>query len=236
MSGSENILTAPPALPAGYLAVPLFPDQKSPLRLSIVARKDADTVAGHFVTLRTSLDAVMYLGCIVDAGSGGNSVGRLHGYVEIWVQSLNGLAGSPAAAREALSNRVLDERWGKLFKAFDALDGEAASTLVRTGFETVHAPPLFYDTEKREIVQPVDAFSNAPWVLCTDDAQLAAKQLPAYSSSLHRYLCADAKSPLVPMTTDAPTNTNTAPLSEITGPKGTLKALNPGGLLLVRQY
>ena len=230
MSGSENILSAPPSLPAGYLAVPLFSDQKSPLRLSVVARKEADSVAGHFVTLRTSLDAVMYLGCIADAG------GRLQGYVEIWVQALNGLAGSPAAAREALSNRVLDDRWTKLFKAFDALDGEAASTLVRTGFETVACPPLFYDTDKHEMVQPVDAFSNAPWVLCTDDAKLTAKGLPAYSSSLHRYLSADDKSPLVPMTQGAPANTNTAPLTEITGPKGTLQPLNPGGRLLVRRY
>jgi len=230
-SAAESTVTsAPPALPAGYLAVPLFSDHKSPLRLSVVARKDADSVAGHFVTLRTALDAVMYLGCIADAG------GRLHGYVEIWVQALNGLSGSPAAAREALSNRILDERWAKLFKAFDALDGQAASTLIRTGFETVHCPPLFYDTEKHEMVHPVDAFSNAPWVLCTDDARLTAKGLPAYSSSLHRYLSADDKSPLVPITQGAPTNNNTAPLTEITGPKGTLQPLNPGGLLLVRRY
>src|SRR5262245_25017122 len=100
MPSLDSVLAAPPALPSGYLAVPLFSEHKSaPLQLCIIARKDPDLVAGHFVVLRTLLDAVVYLGCLTDAG------GRLHGYVEIWVQSLGGLAGSPAAAREALSNR-----------------------------------------------------------------------------------------------------------------------------------
>ena len=128
---SDSILSAPPSLPAGYLATPLFPESATaPLRICLVTRKDADPAAGHFVTLRTLLDAIVYLGCITDSG------GRLHGYVEIWVQSLNGLTDSPAAAREAISNRVLDDRWVKLFKAFDALDDQAAGSLFRTGYET----------------------------------------------------------------------------------------------------
>src|ERR1039457_886252 len=98
MPPADSILSAPPALPGGYLAAPLFPDHKSaPLRLCVVARKEPDAVAGHFVILRTLLDAVVYLGCLTDTGN------RLHGYVEVWVQSLDGLAHSPAAAREALS-------------------------------------------------------------------------------------------------------------------------------------
>ena len=231
MPAAESILSAPSALPPGYLAVPLLPDHRAaPLRLSAIVRKEADPVAGHFVILRTLLDAVVYLGCVSDAGD------RLHGYVEIWVQSLNGLAGSPAAAREALSNRTLDDRWLRLFKAYDALDDAATSFLLRTGFETKHPAPIFYDTEKHEMLHPVDAFSNIHWSLCMDDAKLAAKGLPAYSSSLHRYLMADDKSPLVPVTADAPANSNTAPLSEITGPKQTLRPFNPGGLMLVRQY
>src|SRR6185295_15122789 len=109
MPAVDPILASPAALPAGYLPVPLFPDHvAAPLRLCILTRKDPDPVAGHFVILRNLLDAVVYLGCITDSGGGGS---RLHGYVEIWVQNLAGLSGSPAAAREALSNRVLDDRW-----------------------------------------------------------------------------------------------------------------------------
>jgi hypothetical protein len=231
MPSSEQILAAPRAMPSGYLPVALFPEQAtSPLRISLIVRKEPDAVAGHFVILRTLLDGVVYLGCITDSG------GKLHGYLEIWVQSLAGLADSPAAAREALCNRSLDERWARQYKAYEALDEDTASIIFRTGYETTHPTPLFYDTEKREMVHPVDAFSSAPWKLCTDDALLTSKGLPPYSSSLHRYLAADAKSPLIPVTADAPANSNTAPLTEITGPKQTLVAVNPGGLMLVREY
>jgi hypothetical protein len=238
MPPSDPILSAPSPVPAGYLPVALFPEHAAaPLRLCILARKDPDSVAGHFVILRTLLDAVVYLGCITDAGAvGRGAAGRLHGYVEIWIQSLAGLAGSPAAAREALSNRTLDDRWARQFKAYDALDDQPAGALCRTGFESTHPRPFFYDPEKREILQPVDAFSNAPWSLCTDDSLLASKGLPPYSSSLHRYLLSDAKSPLVPVTPDAPTGPGTAPIAEITGPKSTLIPLNPGGLMLIRRY
>src|SRR3954447_12140281 len=127
MPAPDPILAAPAALPAGYLPVPLYPDHAAaPLRLCILTRKDPDPVAGHFVILRNLLDAVVYLGCITDGvpGGGGGGAGRLHGYVEIWVQNLAGLSGSPAAAREALSNRVLDDRWAKLYKSYDALDDQ----------------------------------------------------------------------------------------------------------------
>ena len=205
---TDSILTAPTALPKGFGAVNLFPDCKSsPLRINMIARDEPDPVAGHFVTLRTLLDAIVYLGAITDSG------GRLHGYVEIWIQNLDGLASAPAASREALSNKILDDRWGRLFKSFDALDDHATGALFRTGFETTHARPLFYDAEKREIIHPSDPFSNGAWSLCTDDAALAAKNLPPYSTSLHRYLCipGDAKSPLVPATPGAPTNPSTTP-------------------------
>jgi hypothetical protein len=235
MPATDTVVSAPPAppaLPEGYFPVPLFPEPAASvaLRIAIVARKTPDTVAGHFVILRTLLDAVVYLGCLIDAG------GRVHGYVEIWTQSLEGVAASPAAAREALSNRILDERWAKLFKAYDALDGQTPSAVIRTGFETAHPAPLLYDADKKETLYPVDAFSNTPWKLCTDDALLTSKGLPPYSSSLHRYLCADPKSPLIPVTPDAPAPAGTAPFTEITGPKGNLKMIHAGGLLLVRRY
>ncbi|HVT81747.1 MAG TPA: hypothetical protein VHM90_13970 [Phycisphaerae bacterium] len=234
MPANDNVLSAPAALPDGYFPVGFFPAAAGPVRVNLVVRKAPDTVAGHFVILRTLLDGIVYLGCLTDAGN------RVHGYVEIWCQSLDGLAGSPAAAREALTNKTLDERWAKLFKAYDALDADTPSAVIRTGFETVHPQPLFYDPDKKETLNPIDGFSNAPWKLCTDDALLVSKGLPAYSTSLHRYLCADAKSPLIPVTPDAPippgAPPSTAPLTEITGPKNALKMIHAGGLLLIRKY
>jgi hypothetical protein len=232
---AHPVLSAPTALPPGFLPVNFFPDAKNaPLQLNIIARKEADPLAGHFVILRNLLDAVVYLGCLTDAA------GKLHGYVEIWVQTLDGLDGSPAATREALTNKILDDRWARLFTAFDTLDQQSVGggVLFRTGFELIHPRPIFYDTEKHETVHPVDASSNAPWALCTDDAVLAKRNLPPYSSSLHRYLCVDdEKSPLIPATPGAPESAGaTAPLAQITGPKKTLYPLCTGGLLLIRAY
>ncbi len=227
MPPADTVLSAPRALPPAYFPVTLFPDHKSlPLRLAVVARQEPDPVAGHFVVLRNLLDAVVYLGCITDASN------RLHGYVEIWVQTADGLANSPAAAREALSNKALDDRWVKLFKSFDTLDEGPASTLYRTGFETVHPRPFYYDSEKREMIHTPAPFSAGTPALCTDDALLTAKGLPPYSTSLHRYLYVpgDDKAPFVPITPDAPTNSSTV------GVKSAHRPFNPGGLMLIRAY
>jgi hypothetical protein len=234
MPPPNPIFSAPTALPDGFLTVSLFPHARtSPLQLNVIARKEPDPLAGHFVVLRTLLDAVVYLGCLTDAA------GKLHGYVEVWVQTLDGLDGSPAATREALTNKILDERWARLYKAFDTLDQQAASVLFRTGYELAHPRPLFYDTAKKEMVHPANA-AGGSWSLCTDDALLARRGLPAYSSSLHRYLCIsgeEEKSPLIPVTRAAPDAPGaTAPLAEITGPKNTLHPFCAGGLLLVRAY
>ncbi len=66
------------------------------MRVAVVVRKEADTVAGHFVVLRTLLDAVVYLGCVTDAGSPPRLAWVCGDLPK--VQSLNGLAGSPYAA------------------------------------------------------------------------------------------------------------------------------------------
>ena len=44
-------------------------------------------------------------GAIVDAG------GQVHEWVELWVQSPDGIADTLASWREVLSNAALDERW-----------------------------------------------------------------------------------------------------------------------------
>ncbi len=236
MPPADPILTAPlPALPPGFLPISLLPEAKTaPLRINIIARQSPDPLAAQFITLRTLLDAIVYLGCITDAG------GRLHGYIELWIQNLDGLDSAPASAREALTNKILDDRWARLFKAYDTLDDHAVSTIFRTGYETAHPRPLFYDPEKREMVHPLHAGTNSPWTLCTDDALLLEKNLPAYSGSLHRYLYipGDTKVPLIPVTFNAPTNANTGPDSEVTGGggKNTLVPFSVGGLMLVRAY
>ena len=220
---SPQIKDAPAQLPDGYAVVPMSSEQKSaPLRIGVIVKKQADPVAGHLVMLRDLLDAQVYLGAVSDAS------GRVQQWVEIWVQNTSGLAGSLPASREALSNAVLDDRWDRLFKAFERLD---PATIIRGGWETVHPRPIFLDVTKLEPVHP-------DWVLCEDDGALSKKGLPAYSTSIHRYLQKkDGGEVFVPASADSPTNENCKPMTEITGGKKELVAFNAGGgLMLVRMY
>src|SRR3954470_3899186 len=127
---SPQIKDAPSQIPDGYAIVPVSAEQKvSPLRIGVIVKKQADPVAGHLVMLRDLLDAQVYLGCVSDASGRGQQGGgiwvqstRVRGGVKIWGQSRGGLEGSLPASREALSNSVLDDRWERLFRAFERLD------------------------------------------------------------------------------------------------------------------
>jgi len=168
-----------------------------------------------------------------------DSGGRLHGYVEIWVQSLRRpfrLSGS--RARSSFQPR-LDDRWSKLFEAYAALDDQpargAASSTHRFWNPCIPAP-CSYDSEKREIIIPSDAFSGIAWKLCTDDALLAPRASALFLLASNRYLVADAKSPLIPQHPTLPHPQPLRPLTEITGPKKYPLSAEPGRMLLVREY
>lgn len=92
----------------------------------MVVKTDApEEAGGHFVSLREpAVDARVVLGCLVDAA------GRVHQWIEVWVQDVAGLSHCPAIYREALSNRVLDERW---VRRLDALERSDPAGVVRTG-------------------------------------------------------------------------------------------------------
>jgi hypothetical protein len=75
------------------------------------------------------------------------------------------------------------------------------------------------------------------WRLCTDDSRLTAAGLPAYSSTLHRYLFdptgGDAR--FVPVSTEAPKSDKTVTYDTILPRLQKLVPFNPaGGLMLVR--
>lgn len=219
-------------LPKGYVVIPIAEDQKSALlKIGVLVRRKPDAVGGHLVVLRDTMDAQVLLGCIVDAG------GRVRLWVEVWIQNLDGLANAAPTCREALSNAILDERWARYFRSLESLD---ESEIIETGWETVHPPPTYLDLRKLEPDHRSDAESGIRWQLCQDDELLAKKDLPKYSSSLHRYLYqpeSGKKAVFIPATPDAPTNANTKPVEEIIGDKSDMVPLNPGGgLMLVRPY
>jgi hypothetical protein len=220
------------AIPEGYAAVPVGADQaESTLRICVLVRREPDPVAGHLVVLRDLIDGRVLLGCILDAGGGAQE------WIELWVQDIEGLSGTATACREALSNRVLDERWGDYFRSLGEAD---PASVIRTGWETEHPLPTYVDLGAMEPVHPVDPQSGEKWQLCRDDALLGRKGLPAYSTSLHRYVYLSAlgeESPFIPTTSDAPRNESVLSPTEITGGRRGLLPLNAGGaLLLVRRH
>ena len=231
MSASE-VKDARLAVPEGYAAVPVGADQvDSTLRICVLVRREPDPVAGHLVVLRDLIDGRVLLGGVLDAEGG------VQDWIELWIQDLAGLAGTAPACREALSNRVLDERWTGGFRAL--LEADEPS-VIRTGWEAKHPLPTYVDLSAMAPVHPVDAQSGGQWELCRDDALLTSKDLPAYSTSLHRYVHLPAlagESPFIPVTPDAPRNESVLSATEITGGRRGLLALNAGGgLLLVRRH
>ena len=231
MSASE-VKDAPVAVPEGYAAVPLGADQAAgPLRICVLVRREADPVAGHLVVLRDLIDGRVLLGCVLDAG------GAVQEWIELWIQDLDGLSRTTAACREALSNRVLDERWKGYFHALVEADPAAA---IRTGWETAHPLPTYVELASMEPLHPADPQSSGKWVLCVDDRLLTSKGLPAYSTSLHRYLYIPElgdQTPLVPVTADAPHGESVLSPTEITGGRRGLQAVNTGaGLVIVRRH
>ncbi len=230
----------PGLLPEGYSAVPISKaEEAAALRVCVLVKQQADPVAGRLVVLRDHLDAKVYLGAVVDQGDG-TGAGRVHQWIELWVQSPEGVAGGVPAAREALTNKALDQRWDAQVRALDRIErplviktgGERAGKTL--GHAGVGGGPTWIDPAKGTSVHPVDQETGKRWMLCRDDALLLKAGLPAYGSSLHRYLyvpeAGDATA-FVPVTKDAPTNGKTTTLKVDGLP------FNPGGgLMMVRAF
>jgi len=222
---------APADLPEGYIAISVSADQETaPLRVCVVVRREPDPVAGHLVVLRDMIDCQVLLGCVVDA------CGQVQRWVELWIQNLDQLVNTVAACREALSNKVLDERWQNHFDAIQHLD---QAGILRTGWETTHPLPSFLDLAALSVVHPTDPVTGSPWTLCRDDEALVARGLPPYGTTLHRYLYlpgTDETTAFVPVTPEAPTNDATRSMAEMLREHGEYVPLNPGGgLMLVRE-
>ncbi len=182
----------------------------------------------QLVLLRETIDARAYLGCVTDAADG------VHRWLEVWVQAPGNSASMPAVVLEKVTNAVLDARWERAVCAMSAADGAA---LIRTGWETKPPPAVWIDPAARLPTHLPDPQSNEPWILCRDESVLYAAGLPAYGSSLHRYLYqpnfAEA-SPLIPVVPGSPENLRTRSLESLLNGRGDLLPLNVGGLMFLR--
>jgi hypothetical protein len=214
--------------PDGYGPLPLDLEvDVAPVRIALVVRS-APVSGTPLLLLRETIDASVYLGCLIDAS------GDPKTWLEIWVQNVDQMVQGFRAQVEALSNSVIDTRWAARLDTFRRLD---RSSVIETGWETVHPLPAFIDTKVGKLVQPVEPTTGRRFVLCTNDAVLTSAGLLAYASSLHRYLWngPDIETPaFVAVTSQAP-----APLGVKTasGAFPELLPFNPaGGFLLVRSF
>jgi hypothetical protein len=212
----------------GYRPVPISEtDAESPLRLCVIVREAPDPIAGMFVLLRDSVDAAIYLGCLVDAG------GYVHQWLELWFQNINNVQTTLRAYRETFSNHMLDERWRRHAAFFARLD---RSSKIEIRSETNHPLPVYFDLGVSGPVNPREPSSSAPWELCTDDRLLEEHGLPRYSTSLARYLSVrgSSKPPFLPVAAGSPENDSTQDTKQVFGP---LIPLNPdGGLMMARKF
>ncbi|MCL4210914.1 MAG: hypothetical protein HRU76_12085 [Phycisphaeraceae bacterium] len=216
-----------------YLAVPLEGSvSMGVLQACVVARREPDPVAGHFVTLREEADARVLLGCLLDAG------GRVHRWLEMAFQDIDRVARGLHGARQAVTNRLLDDRWQSNVEACDAVPD---APLFRIGWEADHPAPTYVDLKTGSCVTPGQGGSQGEtagaWRLCVDDAALTAAGLPAYGGSLHRYWRAGTTGSFAPTSADAPTNDRCVTREQALMTISTAPALNPGaGLLRIREH
>ncbi len=219
-------------LPDGYTVIDAFPAaHRPPTRIGLVVRRDPAAPEGPLRLLRVLADARVYLGCLVDTQD------RVHRWLEVWFQEVERAGADPAAARDPVTNASLDRRWTR---TLEALERTHPDTVIRTGWETANPSPLLLDLRAGTSAPLAHPESGTPLELCRDEALLAGKGLPGYAASRHRYLYGPAlgdRSPLVPVTPDAPTTEATVPLEDLfaSGLPGVL-VNRSAGRVLVRSH
>ena len=99
----------------GYRGVSLrAEDRDAPLAICLFVRMDSSE-SPPFILLRETMDASIYLGCIVDRA------GHPKAWIEIWVQNVDRVAFSFRAQLEPLTNSILDRRWTERVAMFRTL-------------------------------------------------------------------------------------------------------------------
>jgi hypothetical protein len=210
----------------GYRGISLrAEDRDAPLAICLFVRMDSSE-SPPFILLRETLDASIYLGCIVDRA------GHPKAWVEIWVQNVDRVAFSFRAQLEPLTNSILDRRWTERVAMFRTLK---RATILETGAEFDHPVPALIDANEGAVVHPIDPGTKRTFTLCEDEGALERASLPSYASSLHRYLWngPGVEEPIfLAVTSGAPLPPGVRSATDLT--EG-LCPFNPGGgLLLVR--
>ncbi len=226
------MVSANPATPATLRFVPIASGSNAHGLTYCVAIQTAPAdPAEPLVLLRSDLATRVFLGAAIDAGL------RPVEWLELWVQTVSGLANSPATWREYLTNAQLDAQWALNAQRFAA---DSPDSYRHTGWENSHPAPVFINLEEGEPWVPSDLGSGESFRLCTDDAKLTEAGLPAYCISLHRYWLAEGHggqgASWVAVTENAPLASAVVTRDKIIPSGHPLAAFNPeGGLIHVRR-
>jgi hypothetical protein len=119
--------------------------------------------------LATFASGQIFLGALTDYE------GNVREWLELWVQSAQGLEQSWRSVKNRFNNAVLDTQWCDMVDAMRALEPAAC---LATGFEKKPPQPVW--------LKPNITAGDVE--LCTDDAALARAGLLPYSTSQARYL------------------------------------------------
>jgi hypothetical protein len=168
--------------PDNFHFAPLFPEPTpGPISICVVIRKKQDPAGGWLVPVNRLYDATVYLGCMRDAR------GNLKDWLEIWVQSVSKGEQDNPSKNTQLNNGLLDQRWVQRATLLQQLDPKS---VIAGPWQEEHPLPLYFARDTWEPLNPSQSQdgANHSWELCTDDAVLQGAGLPAFSTSVFRYL------------------------------------------------
>ena len=110
-------------------------------RVSSEATGLTSKIENPFVLLRSTLDARVYLGAVIDATA------QIREWLEIWIQTTAPLLApdtKTAAGADPLTPATLDARWRSMCDTFIAADPAAC---IQTGHEHTHPRPAYIDLD-----------------------------------------------------------------------------------------
>ena len=225
----------PKGLPEGYAIARLSPgDVGTGLGVALLINKQVKPGAGKspLVVLRSLPDALVCLGAMVDQSD------YPHRWVEVWLQRIDEMDRIAPVVQPGLNNHALDERW---LKQCETMRQAQPKSVIWTGYEASPAPPMMLDTQTHAVLPVTD--EGRALTLCTDERALAEAGLPAYATSLHRYLWpqivgdSEQDSPVAffPVSQGAPENSACKHFSFLGNPRYVNLTLT-GGRIAVRSF
>lgn len=234
MVSREQVLleSLPAEVPEGWTLAGVSGERASfGVRLALMVRAAEGDKPARLDVIRETHDARVYLAALADEG------GRVHCWLEAWVQEPMKPGGVEGLVQLGLCNRLLDEAWRSRAEAL--ADVGVLAPFV-TGWERSHPAPLFLAEDGggwRAACPRCE--SGEAWRLCTSPERLAAAGKRAYEEDLARWLHVPERADLgvrsAPVLATGVAGRIEAGDGSALGLSGRLIPVNPtGGLMMFR--